>query len=141
MMSEEDRLTKLLWEVELKKLNENLPKARKPLSALLLEEDPHYVTITNEKVSFNKDELKEFSSYLSEEERKYVNLPIVIVKEAGSRKGTFTILGNPLEIAVVNRILRKEETDKFIFLPEIVEIVGKFPTLIAFGYKFSETMA
>lgn len=140
MMDEEDKLTKLLWEVELKRLNENLPKVRKPLSTLLFEEDPHYITMTNEKVSFNKNEIKEFSSYLSEEECKYVNLPIVIVKESGSKKGVFTILGNPLEIAVVNRILKKEETDKFIFLPEIIELTGKFPSLITFGYKFSESI-
>lgn len=140
MIDEEDRLTKLLWEVELKRLNENLPKTRKPLSVLLHEESPHYVTMANEKVFFNKNEIKEFSSYLSEEERKYINLPIVIVKESGSKKGVFTILGNSLEIAVINRVLKKEETDKFIFLPEIVELIGKFPSLITFGYKFSESM-
>ncbi|MDH5806332.1 MAG: DUF61 family protein [Candidatus Methanomethylicaceae archaeon] len=140
MMNEEDRLTKLFWEIELKRLNENLPKTRKPLSNLLIEEDPHYINMANEKVSFNKNELKELSSYLSEEECKYVNLPIVIVKESGSKRGVFTILGNPLEIAVINRVLKKEETDKFIFLPEIIELIGKFPSLITFGYKFSESI-
>ncbi|MEM4706948.1 MAG: DUF61 family protein [Candidatus Methanomethylicaceae archaeon] len=139
-MNEEDRLTKLFWEIELKRLNENLPKTRKPLSNLLIEEDPHYINMANEKVSFNKNELKELSSYLSEEECKYVNLPIVIVKESGSKRGVFTILGNPLEIAVINRVLKKEETDKFIFLPEIIELIGKFPSLITFGYKFSESI-
>lgn len=139
-MNEEDRLTKLFWEIELKRLNENLPKTRKPLSNLLIEEDPHYITMANEKVSFNKNELKELSSYLSEEECKYVNLPIVIVKESGSKRGVFTILGNPLEIAVINRVLKREETDKFIFLPEIIELIGKFPSLITFGYKFSESI-
>ncbi|MEM1573539.1 MAG: DUF61 family protein [Candidatus Methanomethylicaceae archaeon] len=139
-MNEEDRLTKLFWEIELKRLNENLPKTRKPLSNLLIEEDPHYINMANEKVSFNKNELKELSSYLSEEECKYVNLPIVIVKESGSKRGVFTILGNPLEIAVINRVLKREETDKFIFLPEIIELIGKFPSLITFGYKFSESI-
>ncbi|MCS7098635.1 MAG: DUF61 family protein [Candidatus Methanomethyliaceae archaeon] len=138
--SEEERLTKLLWEVELKRLNENLPKTRKPLFSLLTEEDPHYITIANEKASFDKEELKKLSSYLSEEEQKIVHLPIVIVKEFGSKKGVFTIIGNAIEIAAVNRILKREETNKFIFLPEVIELTGKLPSLIAIGYKFSELM-
>lgn len=140
LFNEEERLTKLFWEIELKRLNENLPKVRKPLFSLLTEEDPHYITVTNEKASFDKRELRELASYLSEEEQKIVHLPIVIVKESGSKKGVFTIMGNATEIATINRILKREETDKFIFLPELIELTEKFSSLITIGYKFSELM-
>ncbi len=137
MEANEERLTKLFWEIEIKKLNESLPKFRKSISLLLNEEDPHYITLANEKISFNKKEIEEFSSFASEDELKSISLPIVIVKEWESKKGTYKILGNEFEIKLVNRILEKPEDANYIYLPEILELFRKFPSLFVLGYKFS----
>ncbi|MCC6013172.1 MAG: DUF61 family protein [Candidatus Verstraetearchaeota archaeon] len=137
MEENEERLTKLFWELEIKKLNESLPKFRKPISLLLSEEDPHYITITNEKISFNKKEIEEFSSFASKDELKSIFLPIVIVKEWESKKGTYKILGNKLEIKLINKILERPEDAEYIYLPEIIELFKRFPSLFVLGYRFS----
>jgi uncharacterized protein (UPF0216 family) len=139
MEENEERLTKLFWEIEIKKINESLPKFRKPISLLLNEEDPHYITINNEKISFDKKEIEVFSSFASRVELNSISLPIVIIKEWESKKGVYKILGNELEIRLVNRILERPEDANYIYLPEILELFKKFPSLFVLGYKFSST--
>ncbi len=137
MAEEEDRLSKILWEVELKKLNESLPKTRKPLSSLLTESDPGYTTLNNEQVTFNKDELADVASLVPKDNLESVAFPIVIIKEWGCKKGVYTIQGNESERGLINKILNKPKDNRYIYLPEILELSKRIPSLIVFGFQFS----
>ncbi|MGQ9759329.1 MAG: DUF61 family protein [Candidatus Methanomethylicaceae archaeon] len=137
MMEEDDRLSKILWEVELKKLNESLPKIRKPLSSLLTEKDPFYTTLIDEKIPLNKNEIEDITSLLPRDKLDSVSLPIVIIKEWGSKKGVYTIQGNDLERGIINTILKKPKDNRYVYLPEIPELSKRIPSLIVFGFQFS----
>lgn len=137
MIEEDDRLSKILWEVELKKLNESLPKIRKPLSNLLTEDDPYYITLINEKVPLNKKEIESVASLIPKDKLELVYLPIIIIKEWGSKKGVYTIQGNDIERGIINTILKKPKDNRYVYLPEILELSKRIPSLIVFGFQFS----
>ncbi|MDH5811641.1 MAG: DUF61 family protein [Candidatus Verstraetearchaeota archaeon] len=137
MMEDEDRLAKILWEVELKRLNESLPKVRKPLSSLLEENEPHYTTVIGERVTFNKAELKDVASLVPKDSLASISLPILIIKEWGSKKGVYTIQGNESERALINAILKKPRENRYVYLPDILELSKRIPSLIVFGFQFS----
>ncbi len=137
MMEDEDRLTKILWEVELKRLNESLPKVRKPLPSLLEEIEPSYTTVMGERVSFNRAELEDIASLVPKDKHPSISLPILIVKEWGTKKGVYTIQGNESERGLINAILRKPIDNRYVYLPDIIELSKRIPSLIVFGFQFS----
>lgn len=105
MHEEGESTDKLLWEVELKKLNESLPRERRPVSDLLNESRPAYKNLAGETVYFNREELDEFVKAVPKASSNLVRLPIVIVRESSLKKGTYLIDGNEGEIEAVNRLL------------------------------------
>lgn len=137
MMDDQDRLSKILWEVELKRLNDNLPKVRKTLSSLLTEREPSYTTLVDEKVSFNRSELEEVASLVPKDKMALVSLPIIIIKEWGTKKGVYTIQGNESERELINTILKKPKGNRYVYLPDILELSKRIPSLIVFGFQFS----
>ncbi|MGC8936960.1 MAG: DUF61 family protein [Candidatus Methanomethylicaceae archaeon] len=137
MMDDQDRLSKMLWEVELKRLNDNLPKVRKTLSSLLAEREPGYITLVDEKVSFNRSELEKVASLVPKDKMDLVSLPIMIIKEWGTKKGVYTIQGNESERELINTILKKPKGNRYVYLPDILELSKRIPSLIAFGFQFS----
>ncbi|MCQ5362426.1 MAG: DUF61 family protein [Candidatus Methanomethylicia archaeon] len=137
MMEDEDRLTKILWEVELKRLNESLPRVRKPLPLLLEEIEPSYTTVIGERVAFNRAELEDIASLVPKDKQPSISLPILIVKEWGTKKGVYTIQGNESERALINAILKKPIDNRYVYLPDILELSKRIPSLIVFGFQFS----
>ncbi|MCX8182496.1 MAG: DUF61 family protein [Candidatus Methanomethyliaceae archaeon] len=136
-MEDEDRLAKILWEVELKRLNESLPKVRKPLSSLLEESAPCYTTVIGERVTFNKAELEDVASLVPKDRHASISLPIMIIKEWGGKKGVYEIQGNEYEKELINSILKKPRNNRYIYLPDILELSKRIPSLIVFGFQFS----
>ncbi|MCQ8892492.1 MAG: DUF61 family protein [Candidatus Methanosuratincola sp.] len=135
MHEEGESTDKLLWEVELKKLNESLPRERRPVSDLLNESRPAYKNLAGETVYFNREELDEFVKAVPKASSNLVRLPIVIVRESSLKKGTYLIDGNEGEIEAVNRLLdRPPYKNKYLFRPEVLELIRRFPTIIAFGF-------
>jgi uncharacterized protein (UPF0216 family) len=136
MHDDEERLSKTFWEVELKKLNDGLPRVKRPLAVLLREEHPSYKNLNNEEVSFDKKELMEVARLVPQEKMDQINLPFVIIKESGSKKGVYVIQGNESERTILNSVLKKTKDDRFVYLPEIFELSKKYPSLIVFGFQF-----
>lgn len=135
MHEEEERVDKLLWEVELKKLNESLPKERIRVSDLLNESRPAYKNLAGETVYLNREELNEFARAVPKGSSNLVRLPIVIVRESTLKKGTYLIDGNEREIETVNRLLdRPPYNNKYLFRPEVLELTRRFPSIITFGF-------
>jgi uncharacterized protein (UPF0216 family) len=136
MQNDEERLSKTFWEVELKKLNDGLPKVRKPIIELLREERPSYKNLSNEEIFLDKKELVEIASLIPHEKMDQISLPFIIIKESGSKKGVYVIQGNESERCILNSILKKPKNNQFIYLPEILELSKKYPSLIVFGFQF-----
>ncbi len=135
MHEQEKSADKLLWEVELKKLNESLPRERRSVSDLLSESRPAYKNLAGETVYFNREELNEFAKAVPKGSSSLVRLPIVIVRESGLKKGTYLIDGNEREIEAVNLLLdRPPYNNKYLFRPEVLELIRRFPSIITFGF-------
>jgi uncharacterized protein (UPF0216 family) len=136
MQDDTERLSKAFWDVELKSLNDGLPKARKSLSELLNEDRPSYRNVKDEEIFLDKKELQELAKLVPQGKLPDVSLPIVVLKEGGSSKGAFQIQGSELDVKIVNNALKKPSDDRTFYKPEILELVKQFPSLIVFGYRF-----
>jgi uncharacterized protein (UPF0216 family) len=136
MQDDTERLSRAFWEVELKNLNDGLPKVRKSLSELLNEDCPSYRNVKDEAISFDKKELQELAKLVPQGKLPDVNLPIIVLKEGGSSKGAYQIQGGEMDVKIVNAALKRPSDDRTIYRPEILELAKKFPSLIIFGYRF-----
>lgn len=136
MQDDAERLSKVFWEVELKSLNDGLPKARKSLSELLNEDHPSYRNIKDEEIFLDKNELQELAKLVPQGKLPDVKLPIIVLKEGGSSKGAFQIQGSEMEVKIVNAALNRPSDERTFYRPEILELSKKFPSLIVFGYRF-----
>jgi uncharacterized protein (UPF0216 family) len=134
MESDGDGIGKTFWEVELRRLNESLPRVRKGLLALLKEDSPSYTNTGGEVVHLDKAEIEEFSKLVSQQKRGDVSLPIIIMKEAGLKRGTYRIQGNVEEVRAINAVLKRAADSQFLYRPDVLELTGRFPSLITFGY-------
>ncbi len=135
MHEEEGGADKLLWEVELKKLNESLPRERRRFSDLSNESRPAYKNLAGETVYFNKEELEEFAKAIPKGGSSMIRLPIVIVRESALKKGTYLVDGNEFEVEAVNRLLdRPPYNNRYLFRPEVLELTKRFPSIITFGF-------
>jgi uncharacterized protein (UPF0216 family) len=134
MESDGEGISKTFWEVELRRLNEGLPRARKSLSALLHEGSPTYTNTGGEAVQLNKEEIEAFARLVPPNKKSDIRLPLIIMKEASLKRGTYRIEGNAEEVKAVNVALNKMKEDPFLFRPEVLELSTKFPSLITFGY-------
>lgn len=134
MESDGEGISKTFWEVELRRLNEGLPRTRKSLPQLLEEESPIYTNAAGEAVLLDRAEVEAFSKLVPPNKKNNVRLPLIIMKEASLKRGTYRIEGNPEEVKAVNAALNKLKEDQFLFRPEVLELSTKFPSLITFGY-------
>lgn len=134
MESDGDGISKTFWEVELRRLNEGLPRMRKSLHELLKEDSPSYTNSSGEVVALNRGEIDDFSSFVPQQKRSGVSLPIVIMKDAGLKRGTYRIQGNAEEVKAINTVLKRSAESQFLFRPEVLELSSRFPSLITFGY-------
>ncbi|GEM_PF-599113 len=129
-----DRLSKVFLEVELKNLNDGLPKIRRPLTELISEQSPSYVAASGEHVIFDRGDLLALSKIVPPEKCNEIRLPIVIYKEADSKRGVYTIDGNDAEISLLAKILRKDPPSKYLFRPDVYELGKLHPTIFALGF-------
>jgi uncharacterized protein (UPF0216 family) len=134
MESDGDGIGKTFWEVELRKLNESLPRVRKGLLDLLKEDSPSYTNTGGEVVRLDKAEIEEFSKLVPLQKRGDVSLPFIIMKEAGLKRGTYRIQGNAEEVRAINSALNRAADSQFLYRPDVLELSSRFPSLITFGY-------
>jgi uncharacterized protein (UPF0216 family) len=93
--------------------------------------------VNGERVAFNRAELEDIASLVPKDKQPSISLPILIVKEWGTKKGVYTIQGNESERALINAILKKPIDNRYVYLPDILELSKRIPSLIVFGFQFS----
>jgi uncharacterized protein len=118
-----DRLVKK----QILSLNKHLPRQRKFLDELLLEERPHVVGADGSRHRFKKDELKKLSEILDKSEHHLLKLPIYIEMDsnaAGSR------ISGRFENKVICGVLDIENcpNETYLYKPDIKILRKILPT-------------
>jgi uncharacterized protein len=108
-------------------LNKHLPRKRKFLDELLLEERPHVIGADGTRHRFKKAELEDISKIIGSSNLHHLKLPIYIEidsKASGSR------ISGKFETQVVCRLLDIQNCDKEIYLyrPDLKTLRIKLPT-------------
>jgi uncharacterized protein len=118
-----DRLVKK----QILSLNKHLPRQRKFLDELLLEERPHVVGGDNSRHRFKKDELRRISEIIGESEYHLLRLPIYI--EIDSNASGSRISGR-LENKVICNILKIKDcgNEKYLYRKDIKLLRKELPT-------------
>ncbi len=107
-MPQEDEFEKKISLKFLQTLNRHLPKKRKTLRELLLEEKPDVESMDGSTHSFDKKELEKLASIVQEWEHDKLRLPIYLEMSSSMERGTIKISGR-LECMIINRILYGDE--------------------------------
>ena len=121
-----DKTDKILKK-EIFSLNKHVPRRRKTLSELLIEERPHVIDGLGNRHRFKRNELKYLSNLISENEQSKLKLPIYIEIESET---SGAIISGVIERKIVSLILNKELLDgeMFIYRPEMQILRRKLPT-------------
>jgi uncharacterized protein (UPF0216 family) len=90
---------------ELRVMNAHLPRGTKTLADLLAEPEPFVACRDDTPHLFRIDELKLLAGFLSEEERRTLNLPMLIEVGGGARGESMLRCRSPVEEKVAAKIL------------------------------------
>src|SRR3989337_3789192 len=110
MFKEEDFEKKISLKF-IQTLNRHLPKKRKTLKELLLEDRPSIESLDGSTHFFDKKELEKLASIVPEWEHNRLRLPIYLEMSSGMERGTIKISGR-LECRVISIILHEGEAEK-----------------------------
>ncbi|MFN4133862.1 MAG: DUF61 family protein [Candidatus Hadarchaeales archaeon] len=117
-----------LLEHEMRRLNVHLPAKRVPLEEALSMEKPGFHTKDGGFHSFERGELEFISRLLSGEEKRRLQLPILIMIDPKLGRGAAKISGD-CERKIVGEILGREIDEKTVlYRPEVTAIRKKLPT-------------
>ena len=108
-------------------LNRHIPRKRKTLAELILEERPHVIGADGTRHRFKNSEIKKIAELIDKSEYKNLKLPIYIEIEpttSGAR------IAGRLESKIVCKILNLDtcKSELFIYRPEIKTLRSEFPT-------------
>lgn len=133
---EGESLGKAFFEVELRKINDSLPRSRRPILELSNEASPSYTNLAGETITMNPREIGDLLKKFSHDLLEGVRLPIVILKESSAKKGIFLIDGNDSEKELVCSLIGKSPVNKYLYRPEIMDLCTRYPSLITFGFIY-----
>ncbi len=122
-------------------LNRHLPKKRKTLKELLLEEKPIVESMDGLIHSFDKKELEKLASIIPEWEQDKLRLPIYLEMSSSMERGSIRISGR-LECRIISSILhegdkkdgKKERDFMIIYYPHLPKIRKEFSTTTQFMF-------
>ncbi|MCX9012831.1 MAG: DUF61 family protein [Candidatus Methanoperedens sp.] len=142
-MFREDDFEKKISLKFIQTLNRHLPRKRRALKELLLEEKPSIKNLDGSTHSFDKKELEKLASMIPEWEHDRLRLPIYLEMSSSMERGTIRISGR-LECRIINRILHEgeaqerkgaEEKDSMIiYYPHLAKIRKELPTATQFMF-------
>jgi uncharacterized protein (UPF0216 family) len=122
----------------LQTLNRHLPKKRKTLKELLLEEKPCIKNLDGSTHSFDKKELEKLASIILEWEHDKLRLPIYLEMSSSMERGTIRISGR-LECRIINRVLDENEKAEKRSMEELDSVIIYYPHLPKIRKELSTT--
>lgn len=126
MTNNSDQADRLLKK-QIFSLNRHLPRHRKTLQELLLEDRPHVMGGDGNRHRFKRDELQKIASIIPERDRGRLKLPIYLEVESqtsGSR------VAGELELKVICQLLEIErcKREMYIYRPDLKKVRMELPT-------------
>jgi uncharacterized protein (UPF0216 family) len=142
-MLREDEFEKKISIKFLQTLNRHLPKKRKTLKELLLEDKPSIISMDGSTHFFDKKELEKIASIIPEWEHDKLRLPVYLEMSSSMERGAIRISGR-LECGIINSILHEgktpekrgmEERDSMtIYYPHLPKIRKELSTATQFMF-------
>ncbi len=135
---------------EVRRLNQHLPKKRRPLMELLTEASPEVSSLDSRKIVMRKEELERLASLIPKDAQERLQLPIVLIRRSEMGLGAFTVLsGDKLEMYAVSRLLgtfassledylRDYTSELVVYKPQISELIRNYHSLIVIGFGVPE---
>jgi len=149
----QDRLERVFDTVlkeEIRKLNTHLPRERKTLEKLLIEDDPHVEAIDGSRIPFKKEELVELARIVPKEFHKKIRLPFLILRRMDLGKSIYVVSGSKLDEFTVKKMLElttlpfeqfeKDEEVPYLYKPYVSQLVREFHSLIVIGFGVPEEL-
>ncbi len=131
-------------EREIAQINDHMPKTKKPLSQLLKEKSPGFITREGQKSAVRVEELNELAQVVPSEYHNRIMIPFTILRRTTLGPGAHTIGGSKLEQFTVLLILgrverpfeswRSTELPRIIYSPEVGLLRQKLPTTLTIGF-------
>jgi len=139
-----DRFLKALWDHEVQKMNDHLPRERRSLEELLSMPKPSIPTRKGSDYTFDWESLRNLAELVPEEYHGRLHLPIILTRRTDLGKGTFSVSGGKLEAFLAERLL--ELNDKpfssfqeavlplYIYRPQVGFLISKYRGLFAIAF-------
>ena len=131
-------------EREIAQLNDHMPQTKKPLSQLLSETSPAFITRDGQRSAVRRDELEKLAEIIPSELHDQIMLPFTILRRTSLGPGAHTIGGSKLEQFSILRILEKIKTPykmwrqaklpRIIYSPEVTLLRQKLQTTLTIGF-------
>ncbi len=142
-MFREDDFEKKISLKFIQTLNRHLPRKRRTLKELMLEDKPSIKNLDGSTHSFDKKELEKLASIIPEWEHDRLRLPIYLEMSSSMERGTIRISGR-IECRVINRVLKEDGTPEergaeekdsmIIYYPHLAKIRKELPTATQFMF-------
>jgi len=135
---------------EVKRLNQHLPKRKKSLKELIVEDEPSVEAIDGSLIVMSKDELLRLAGIVPESLHDKIQLPIVVQRRFDLGRSIYTVLGGKLEEFTLKYALGladggfkdyEAEGRFYIYKPYLSELIRMFHSLIVIGFGMPEGLA
>jgi uncharacterized protein (UPF0216 family) len=135
------RLPEELFAGELRVMNAHLPRGTKTLADLLAEPEPFVACRDDAPHLFKVEELKLLADMLEDEDRRLLQLPMLIEVGGGSGGETLLRCRGPVEEKVVGRILEMPMTCRqggiTLYRPQLARLRSVLVTTTQYAFVFA----
>jgi len=132
-----ERFLNALWQREIERINDHLPKVRRSLEELLKTDRPELPT--------RSGGLHYLAREIPEQYHGQVMLPIILARRLDLGKGIFTVSGSRIEQSIVRWLLeagsqgkfevhRGDDEPLFIYRPQVGALIAGHRTLFAVAF-------
>ncbi|MEM2905221.1 MAG: DUF61 family protein [Candidatus Bathyarchaeia archaeon] len=140
-----ERLLNALWQHEIERINDHLPKATRSLEELLGTEKPELPTRGGGRHYFEREDLEFLGKEIPRELHSRVMLPIILTRRLDLGKGVFSVSGGRIEKSIVRWLLETggrerfqlyedEDGPHFVYRPQVGILISGRRTLFAVGF-------
>lgn len=141
-VSRAERLLDALWQHEIQRVNDHLPKATRSLEELLKMEKAELETRGGDRYRFDREDLEFLAKELPEEYHGRVMLPMILTRRLDLGKGVFSVSGGIVELSIVRWILEDPSgrfelwrgEPYFVYRPQVGVLLAGHRTLFAVGF-------
>ncbi len=142
------RILDKIWQSDVEKINDHLPKEFKTLSQLLKSDTPNVVTKSGSLIIFDKDELNLIAKIIPQNFQNKLKLPIILLRRLDLGRGIYQVLGGKIEAYTILKILYRNNPDKspsindinlplYLYRPQVFELKKLLKTSLVIGFSFS----